>query len=324
MLGIEDKRLALPGGRTLAYADSGNTSSSRVILFLHGAFAVGTAHWPAPSPVLSQQNVHYVAPSLPGWGCTSPVPDPYAFATTLRSDITTLITHLHSDDPELKLYICGHSFGTVSAQILYGSSYDVFPLGRCIAGLLLLAPYSPPHCHQDYTKTMSWSCYFMTGPPALYMPFNLFPRLAVFAMGKRIKDESSTEVFIRSLLFDSMGHDEYDAFEEWREAHGFTDGQLERNLMRNLMKSVARSWRGFLDIPAIYHSGWDAFYPDKLDEEHVKPVLIVASTRDNNTPPDMPLWLAKTLQGATLKVVDGGHMGAMFHMDEIWKQVLDA
>lgn len=43
MIHIEDKSLALPNGRTLAYADNGNTSSSSVVLFLHGAFSVGDA-----------------------------------------------------------------------------------------------------------------------------------------------------------------------------------------------------------------------------------------------------------------------------------------
>ena len=43
MLRVEDKTLSLPDGRTLAYADSGNTSSTTVVLFLHGAFGVGDA-----------------------------------------------------------------------------------------------------------------------------------------------------------------------------------------------------------------------------------------------------------------------------------------
>ncbi|KAJ7086746.1 Alpha/Beta hydrolase protein [Mycena epipterygia] len=324
MYGVEDKRLTLPGGRTLAYADSGNTSSPRIVLFLHGAFAVGTASWLIPSPVLLQQNVHYVAPSLPGWGKTSPVPDPSSFADTLRDDIAALITHLHPDDSDLQLFICGHAFGTVGAQILYGSPYDAFPLGRRIVALLLLAPYSPPHCHESYTKSMSWTSYFMAGPPARYLPFNMVPRLAVLVMGRKLTTEVSAASFIQQSLFDAMGEEEREVFGEWRMAHDVVDGHVERIMTRVLMHSVAQSWRGFLDIPAIYHSRWGGFEPEKLDEEHAaKPVFIVTSTLDRNTPPEMPLWLAKALPNAVLKVVDGGHMAAAFHMDDIWKQVFE-
>lgn len=317
MIYVEDKRLILPDGRTLAYADIGNTSSSTVVLLLHGEFGVGDAS--RPSPVLVKKNVHLIAPSLPGWGNSSPVPNPSAFAQTLVSDITALITHLHPKSSNLKLYICGHSFGTISAQILYGSSYDLFPLGRRIAAVLLLAPYSPPHCHGEYAKCMSWRDYFMTGPLTRYAPFNLFARLAKLTLAYKFREEESVEVFVRKKMADSMGDAVRERFARWREEQGVEEGQFERETARDAARSVSRTWQGFLDMPRIYHSGWGGLCPAELDDEHSsRPVFIVTTTGDEG----MSLWLAENYQLATLKVFDGGPMSAILHLNEMWEGIL--
>jgi hypothetical protein len=90
----KEKLLALPGGRTLAYAEAGNVASTTLVIFFHGAFSVGNAK--RPSAVLLEKGVHFVAPTLPGWGNSSPTRHGEAYATSLATDITTLIDHLSS------------------------------------------------------------------------------------------------------------------------------------------------------------------------------------------------------------------------------------
>ena len=317
----EEKSLGLPGDRVLAFTDSGNATSSTVVIFFHGAFGVGDAS--RPSPVILNKNLHFITPTLPGWGNSSPIDHAVDYVSVFASDITALITHLHPDDSTLRLYICGGSFGTVHAQILHGLSYDVFPLGRHIIGLLLLAPLSPPHCHKDYAKGLTWPNYFMVGPPARHIPFNCVAHLGKLAIGRKMGSAAVAEVFIRETLFDQMDEGELESYAKWRSMRGLEDGQLQREMAENVVRSVAKTWDGYFSIPEIYHSGWGGVCPDKLDDEHAhRPVLIVASRADHLAPAYMADWLAKNYRNAKLKFIEGGHIAAIFHLDEIWDEFL--
>lgn len=321
MAHIEDKRLALQGGRILAYADSGNTASSTVVIFFHGAFSVGNTT--RISRVVQEKDFHYIAPTLPGWGNSSPISPSLSFAAGLAADTTALLTHLHPNDTNLKLYVGGGSYGTVPAQMLYGACYDTFPLGRHIAGLLLLGPLSPPRAHSNYAQSLPWQNYFMIGPPSQYIPFKLVARMGKLAMGRSVGSAENAEVFVRGLLFDKMDEAEREAFAQWRDAQGVAEGQLEREMAQNIARSVAKSWQGYLDIPDVFHSDW-GFSPSSLDPQHAqRPVLVVASSGDDLAPGAMANWLVTNYKNARLKVIHGGHIAAIFHFDEIWRDFLE-
>ncbi len=322
MIHVEDKRLILPDGRTLAYADNGNTSSTTLILYLHGAFSVGDAS--RLSPTLVQRNVHFVAPSLHGWGHSDPIPNLSNYSKTLAADITALITHLHPDLQDLKLYICAHCFGTVGAQILYGLDFDIFPLGRHINAIILVSPYSPPHIHLEYHRTMSWQLFFVAGPPTRYVPYNLIPRIVKCFITSWIKNIAKTEAVMRNFLFDHMSEEEGEVFSRWRENHGVEEGEIEQIMAKKIAKSVAQTWQGFFDIATIYHSGYQWRLPSKHGEDgRARPrIHILCAKEDQITPVAMAEWLAATYGPlAILRVVNGGHMASMFHLDEIWAQI---
>jgi len=175
-----------------------------------------------------QRNVHFVAPSLHGWGHSDPIPNLSNYSRTLAADITALITHLHPDLQDLQLYICAHCFGTVGAQILYGLDYDIFPLGRYINAIILVSPYSPPHIHLEYYRTLSWQLFFVAGPPTRYVPYNLISRIFKCFITSRIKSIAETEAVMRNFLFDHMSEEEGEAFSRWRENHGVGEGELEK------------------------------------------------------------------------------------------------
>ncbi|KAG7449341.1 alpha/beta-hydrolase [Guyanagaster necrorhizus] len=325
MIYVQDKRLPLSGGRSLAYADNGNTSSSTLILFLHGAFSVGDAS--RLSPILVGKNIHFIAPSLPGWGKSSPVSDPSNYSTTLASDMSTLLAHLRTDALHLKIIICGYSFGTVAAQMLYGAPASVFPFRSQISSLVLLAPHTPPHCHMDYAKDMSWQSYFLTGPPCRYIPFNIPARLSRYALVAKLKSVSAAEIFIRRSLFDRMTDRERESYLHWKEDHGLGEGQFEREMAANMLRSVGQTWEGFLQIPTIYHSGWGGLSPSTLvkgrKDGFSPPVYIVAAKRDHTVSLNAARWLAGQYPNASLKVVDGSHISLLLHLDDIWKEILD-
>ena len=60
-----EKFFKLPDGRTLAYAESGNSSSSTLVIYMHGAFTVGRA---SDSKTLMEKDVHCISPTLPRMG----------------------------------------------------------------------------------------------------------------------------------------------------------------------------------------------------------------------------------------------------------------
>lgn len=84
------------------------------------------------------------------------------------------------------------------------------------------------------------------------------------------------------------------------------------------MKSVEKTWEGFLVCPKVLHGDWGFTLP--LDSDHSKArVLVVTSTQDS-LGRGMADFLVQNYQNASLKVVEGGHIGALYHLDEIWAQ----
>ncbi|PFH52531.1 hypothetical protein AMATHDRAFT_139589 [Amanita thiersii Skay4041] len=322
MIHVEDKRLTLPDARILAYADNGNTSSSIVVLYLHGVFTVGDAS--RLSPALLEKNVHFVAPTLPGWGASSPIPDVSSYPKTFAADITVLLNYLHPQQQNLKLYICAHCFGTVVAQMLCNLSYDVFPLGHRISACILVSPYSPPHCHFAYARSMSWQPYVLAGPPARYVPFNILPRLFRLIISLRVQSRPATDAVVQKYLFDGLSEEETESLLKWKERHGVEEGQFEKEIVRNAIKSVALTWRGFLDMPTIYHSNYGWRPPNFEDRPSAPYFYIVCAQDDPIIPAAMAQWLAKEYGTMVhFTILNGSRLSALIHLDEVWENVFN-
>ncbi|KIM37899.1 hypothetical protein M413DRAFT_448165 [Hebeloma cylindrosporum] len=317
----EEKYLDLPGGRRLAYAEIGNPSSSILVVFFHGAFGVGTANY--LQKYLVEKDVHFVAPTLAGWGKSSPRSKGTSFHVALASDTTALIDHLHPEKEGLKIYIAGGSFGTVPAQMLYGASFELFPAGRNVAGCMALAPFSPFKLHKDHAKSMTVPNYIAVGPPSQYIPFNLLQRLGSVALKHKMNTPEKAEAFVRQTLFDKMDEAEKAEFAKWREETGKVEGQTEREFGLNMMRSVQDSWQGFMEMADAINGDW-GFAPKDLDEEHnARPILLVTSEGDAMAPDAMAKWLAESYKNGHCRSVKGGHLAALFHLNELWKELFE-
>ncbi|KAJ6595903.1 Alpha/Beta hydrolase protein [Mycena vulgaris] len=319
---VSEKYLTLADGRTLAYEDVGDTSSSLIVLFFHGVFGVGSAPT-ALSPVLVETRAHHITPTLAGWGLSSPRPSSMSYPAALASDMTELINHLHPNSPDLRIYIAGGSYGSIAAQMLYGAPFDVFPLGRNIVGCLLAAPFSPFKWHGDYTKSMTWTNYLSIGPLARILPFQPLQRIAVFGLSMKLNTVDKAEAFLRQLLFDNASPEERAAFKSWRESQGLEEGVLERRMATNMVKSISTTWAGFIETADVAHSDW-GFRPDALDDEHTtdRPIIIAASEQDD-LGPDMANWLKANYRNSKLKWVPGKHLSTMYEMDNLWAELLE-
>lgn len=320
-----EKYLTLKDGRTLAYADCGNLSSNILVIFLHGAFGVGVTDEEKIQPSLTEKGVHYVAPTLPGWGKSSTRHYSNPYHIGFASDIDQLIDNLHPNKENLKIYLSGGSFGSVPAQLLYGAPFDIFPNGRYVKGCMLLAPFSPFREDKEHGKDMTMSNYLFIGAPSQYLPFHLMGRLAKATIGRQLGNPEQAEAFVRQNIFNKMDEEEKATFARWREETGRREGELEGDFGRNMYRSVQETWDGFFDMADVANGDW-GFKVTELDEEHCsdkRPVFIVAAEGDKMAPASMAKWLATNYRSGHLRMITGGHLSGIYHLNELWKEFLE-
>jgi predicted alpha/beta hydrolase family esterase len=84
---------------------------------------------------------------------------------------------------------------------------------------------------------------------------------------------------------------------------------------------VEKSWDGFLTVSQVLNEDWGFSLP--LDEEHSRcKVIVVASTKDT-IGKGMAEFVAQSHPNSQLKVVEGGHIGVLPHINSLWKELLD-
>ncbi|KIW10586.1 hypothetical protein PV08_11550 [Exophiala spinifera] len=316
--GDEEHILALPGGRQLAYAHNGPSTSRTIVIFFSGMMSVGVApDVPAPCRALE---VHWIAPTLPGMGRSSTRDMSVPYHVGLARDMTALLEHFYPDGAFDAIYLGGGSYGTVQAQMLYGAPYDVFPAGRKVVGCVLLAGFSPVKYDKEYARGLSWQNWVSFGPPS-QLPLRPLQRLFRSVVASKFQKLDGAKSFLRQTIIDKMDDDEKVQLAEWLRKNDRTEDEWVETTAKIAMRSCD-NWDGFMEISDVIHSDW-GFAPAMLDDEHAsKPILVVASQNDhiggsNNG------WLVENYRSAKLKMVPGGHISAIYYMDEIWQDMID-
>ena len=301
--------LSLDSGRVVAYEHDGDPRSNRVLLFFAGIFTIGSAQH--SFPVVKEQGLHYVTITLPGWGDASPVPPSSTFAKTIIGDITALFDHLYTDTSNLKIYVAGGSFGSVPAQVIYGAPFDVFPLGRNVAGMILLAPLSPFRIHKNYAESLSWRDWASVGPLSKYLPI---PTLLAFVLRSKFKNVDSAEQMLRQILFDKMGDAEKEKFEAHCQKLGTTPGEYIKTWAGNSVKSVENGWEGFKQCAVALHGDWGFTFP--LDAEHARGKVLIKVSKSDELGSGMGEYLAQNYANSEFIVEEGGHISGIYTLNE--------
>ena len=301
--------LTLDSDRIVAYEQDGDLQSDRVLLFFAGIFAIGSIKY--TFPVVREQGLHHIAVTLPGWGDTSPVPPSSTFAKTIIGDITALFDHLYADKSSLKIYVAGGSFGSVPAQVIYGASFDVFPLGRNIAGMILLAPFSPFRIQKDYAKFLSWHDWIGVGPLTKYLPI---PSLVSLAMGSKFKTFDSVEEILRQVILDRMDEAEKERFTAHCQKFGTTPDEFVKTWARESMKSVENGWNGYKQSAVALHSDLGFTFP--LDADHTRGKVLIKVAKGDELGFGMGEYLAQNYANSEFIVEEGGHISAMYTLNE--------
>jgi len=327
-----EQYFTLPDGRTLAYEHNGNPQSSTVVMFFHGVMGVGDAKRMPPG--LDGRDVHFIAPTLPGWGKSSPRPAATPLHLTLPQDYTAFLLHLHPNalkDDTFHLYIGGGSYGTVPAQILLGCAHDLFPFNRPdkLKGCLLAAGFCPFYKNPNWAKDMTMANWIGIGPVAVKTPFKLVPRLVAFALNSKVNTPEKAQQFIKGFMFDKMKEDEIHALEK---SHpGKTVHELRLDFGNNVYRSIEVSWAGYMDVAETTNANWglreDLFKAedeeDAAEDKTRTRILVATTTEDDMAPPALSEWNAKHYRNAHLQVYPGGHIGLMGYFKELWEALLD-
>ena len=316
----EEETLALPHGRSLAYSHSGPRDSQLVVLWYHGLFSVGDAS--KPPPPVRARNAHFIAPTLPGWGNTSPLAPGTTYPETVVADTRALLEHLYpahdSATSPMRIYVSGGSFGTCPAQIILGAPYDKFPFGKHVAAVVLLAPFSPPREDPDFNKALTMQDWLSVGTPSRVVPFRLIMRGAKAAVAPKLRDVASAETLLRGTFFDRMTEQEREEYAGWRERHGLQPGEFERRMAEGMVQSVSKSWEGFLGTSDALHADW-GFRIKDLDEDHQRKLVVVAVGRGDTSMFNMSRYLIRSYKRTKVVECEGGHLSSAWKMDEVWE-----
>lgn len=118
-----------------------------------------------------------------------------------------------------------------------------------------------------------------------------------------------------------MTPEERAAYDKWRGVKGLDGDEVEKGVADVVYRSVQKSWAGFHATADVIHSDW-GFNPATLDDEHAKsPILVVVTYQDKDTL-RLGEWLVANYKNAHARYEEGGHIGSMFVMDDIWADFL--
>jgi len=120
-------------------------------------------------------------------------------------------------------------------QVIYGALFDVFPLGRSVAGMMLLAPFSLFPIYKNYTKSLSWRDWVGVGPLTKYIPI---PTLFTLPMRSMFKSVDSTEQTLRPILLDKMDEAEKEKFEAHCQKLGTTPDEYIKSRAEDSVRSA--------------------------------------------------------------------------------------
>ncbi|CAF3558548.1 unnamed protein product [Rotaria sp. Silwood2] len=312
-----EKYFLLSDGRQLAYTEQGDTNSNKIIIFFHGAFGVGDS--PNENNCYKEIGYHFIMPTLPGWGNSSPWPKNQPISN-YPNDIHQLLSSLKkNDNKNLRIVVAGGSYGSVFAQICFSTSTDIMPEIINIQSLIVLSGFSPFKYHKKYTTGMSWSIYFAIGSPGIH--FHFISKLVGSYIQKKARNIEEVKKFVRKKFFDQMSDEDKAKLRKWEEEYNKSAEWAIDMMSRNIYLSISKTMAGFNDMPRVLHSDW-GFDPKKLSSSPKRKVLIVATQGDEISPMEMSTYLVETYPNAEMKILSGGHLGTLFEFDTIIKNWL--
>ena len=332
-----ERTMTLPDGRTLAYACAGDQQSLKVVVLLHGVFGVGNIE-EASGRQMAALGWRQLAPTLPGWGRSSPWPAGAPLAD-FAGDVQALLHHVLDGAAPTHLVFFGGSYGSLYAYACAANrgARRIEPAGA-VRGLLVLGGFSPYADDDGYAAalqgmtTLNW---LTVGRPSQRAITNwIHPLVGRMLRNKLVSGGLNAGLdTIRMILTGprAMKPEERAVVTEWAEAMGTTFDAWEASMARNAVLSVRDTLEGYCVVPQIINSAWgfavgDIAVPNagadtprpplaitsRLDVPAVLPPFVVGGAlRDHLAPIAMQRWVAAHIPGALMVEFQGNHIAGI-------------
>lgn len=331
--------LTLKDGRTLAWTQCGADAkiSRRVLVFLHGVFGVGDST-PQSGTFCKARGFVGLAPTLPGWGRSSPFPAG-APLSAYAADIQELIHHVLGGEAPTHVVAFGGSYGSIWAYSVAANSPPQIATriepASAVCGLIAMGAFSPFREHKEHTVDMSWMNWFSVSAASR----SWFLRWIHPLFGKVISSkiagnlQGSLDV-LRSILTGpkAMTAEEKQTVTAWAEGFGLTFEDWERNMARNMSLSTLHTVEGFKGVPDMLNSDW-GFQLAHIDVGQSKDgaelpaihkvpavlprVVVVGAKNDHLSPLVLQRYVAAHIPGAQLIELEGNHISAIVSLWDI-------
>ncbi|KAH3743640.1 Alpha/Beta hydrolase protein [Pelomyxa schiedti] len=342
--------LYLSDGRRVDYATGGDPSSTRVVFSIHGVFGVGRVA-PHVSSFFSSLGWRVVAPTLPGWGASSPWPRGLALAHYALDMQQILSDALGGGRDPARVVVFGGSWGSVWALACAACA----PPGY-VSGLYVLGGFSPFREHYDYTEGMTWLNWLSVGRPSRWWPLSWLQPAVGWLLQKKIAGNvpGSLEL-LRSILTgpSAMTTEERTILSDWALSKGTTFDDWELGMARDMAHSVEHTLDGYLDVPDLLNGDWgfslsqiqiaadsgDGTGAETSTTAHptvlriagpgeIPPklprVVIAGAVRDHLAPIAMQRYLAENIPGAQFIELQGNHISGITTMDRIFMAIINS
>lgn len=268
----EECSIVLNDGRVLFYSSGGIYSSSNVFIGLHGVFGIGETTT-GMHEFLKEKGWKGLAPTLPGWGKSSPFPKELPLSAYV-SDIAQLVKHAVGDKVK-RIIVMGGSYGSIWSYSVAANNppagFDKLPAGT-LCGLLVLGGFSPFKEDQNYSEGMTWLNWLTVGRPGLYRPLKYLHPLVGWLIQKKVAGNiDGARQLLRGILTGSsaMNASERRDIEEWCSRNNSTFEEWETSMARNMSRSVSETLEGYHSVPRLLNSDWgfkveEIRYPTKF------------------------------------------------------------
>lgn len=301
-------------GRTIAFTLCGDKDSAKLLLAFHGALGVGDFF--AFDQTFTRHGYLVVAPTLPGWGNSTPSPREIWVADYWK-DARFLIRHLeHVLQRRLPLIdVMGVSYGSLAALNVAGQSgVDEFPRVRHCLITSGFVPFRMPGL--DYSIGMPFQQRLTMGAFARINPW--FAMFTGSIVGYYMRDVETATKFAENNLMGQLNAVEKDQLEQIRRRNPDDPRCKIASMGRTLFLSMHACTKGYTTIP---QNLWDKdlWSLPPLPTFPV-PLYITGATEDSFAPINLQRFLASAAPQSTTRFVEhpGGHMSYSLLFDDLF------
>ena len=274
--------------------------------FFHGALGIGD--FSSLSPLFRSLSLHVIAPTLPGWGLSSPIPNRSLLQWS--DDVIALAEHL-SIPNDASFDVMGISLGAIHAIACAATIPQRVRRTLAISGH---APFTDPHF--DPMEGMDSLSSF--GLSSFCASFTLLNRMGGWWVRRQCESEQGAKDFVREFLFLPMDAEENARFSALSPE---MQSAIHSRIATNVRLSLQHHLSGYTEIPSLLRS-----LPHTLLSQIPHggaQILFTSGLGDRIVPHSHHRYYLSRLSSSSSITYPGGHMMSVLLLEKIVKRFVE-